>query len=346
MKTPALLSKAIQIASRFAEVCRRIPGQIFGNVSWRPPRWLSRTGDAWTRLEHAYPRLIAPAIIAIFLLSCGTAWTWHWYQQLPKPRFVSVRIQPIPVTELKKDLQFPKLLVYFSESAARLEDLHKPLREGVRLDPSIGGTWHWASGDVLVFEPTEDWPADRKFRIVFDKKFFPAHILMQRLVYEAQTPPFAIAIKGLEFYQDPTNPMQRQVTATLELTHAIEPGELERHIQLLMIGGSSVFPASDPSPHYTISYGMHQRLAYLRSSQITLPEQEDFMKLALSKGVRTTQGGAQTRDALEQKVRIPSLTTMFRIDSIETTIARDKTGEPEQLLVLKHHGRHQHARSG
>jgi uncharacterized protein YfaS (alpha-2-macroglobulin family) len=334
MKTPALLSKAIQVASRFAEVCRQMPGQIFGNLSWRPPRWLSQTGNAWSRLEHAYPRLIAPGIIAIFLFSCAAAWTWNWYSHLPKPRFVSVKVQPIPVTELKKDLKFPRLVVYFSESAARLEDLHKPTLQGVRLDPNIGGTWHWAAGDVLVFEPTEDWPADRKFRIIFDKKFFPRHVLMERLVYEAQTAPFAIAIKDLEFYQDPTNPMQRHVTATLQLTHMVEPGELERHIQLLMIGRSSVFPPSDPSPHYTITYGLHQRLACLRSSQITLPEQEDFMKVALSKGVRTTQGGAQTRDALEQKVRIPSLTTMFRIDSIDTTIARDKAGEPEQLLVL------------
>jgi alpha-2-macroglobulin len=334
MKTPALLSKAIQIVSRFAAICSRIPRQIFGNVSWQAPRWLTRTGDAWIRLERAYPRLIAPAIIAIFFVACGAAWTWNWYSHLPKPRFVSVKVQPIPVTELKKDLQFPKLLVYFNESAARLEDLHKPNLSGVRLDPSIGGAWHWAAGDVLVFEPTEDWPADRKFRVVFDRKFFPRHVLMERLVYEAQTPPFAIAIKGLEFYQDPTNPIQRQVTATFEMTHAVEPGELERHIQLLMIGRSSVFPASDPLPHCTITYGMHRRVAYLHSSQITLPEQEDFMKIALSEGVRTTQGGAQTNAALEQKVRIPSVTTMFQIDSIDTAVTRDKTGEPEQLLVI------------
>jgi len=334
MKTPALLSKAIQIVSRFAAICSRIPRQIFGNVSWQAPRWLTRTGDAWTRLERAYPRLIAPVIIAIFFVACGAAWTWNWYSHLPKPRFVSVKVQPIPVTELKKDLQFPKLLVYFNESAARLEDLHKPNLSGVRLDPSIGGAWHWAAGDVLVFEPTEDWPADRKFRVVFDRKFFPRHVLMERLVYEAQTPPFVIATKGLEFYQDPTNPIRRQVTATFEMTHAVEPGELERHIQLLMIGRSSVFPASDPLPHCTITYGMHQRVAYLHSSQITLPEQEDFMKIALSEGVRTTQGGAQTNAALEQKIRIPSVTTMFQIDSIDTAVTRDKTGEPEQLLVI------------
>ena len=64
--------------------------------------------------------------------------------------------------------------------------------------------------------------------------------------------------------------------------------------KLLMIGGSNVFPPSEPVPHFKLTYGLHKRLAYLRSSNMTLPEREDFMKLSVSKGVRTAQGGAQT----------------------------------------------------
>src|SRR5881396_3202736 len=101
-----------------------------------------------------------------------------------------------------------------------------------------------------------------------------------------------------------------------------------------MIGGSAVFPPSDPAPHFTLTYGLHRRLAYLRSSNVTLPDKEDFMKIELSKGVRTAQGGAQTRDAAEQKLLIPSNGTAFQIKSIEGTIARNKAGEPEQVLIL------------
>jgi hypothetical protein len=72
----------------------------------------------------------------------------------------------------------------------------------------------------------------------------------------------------------------------------------------------------------------------MRSSNVTLPEREDFMKLYLSKGVRTAQGGAQTRNSAEDKVRIPSQETAFQIDSIAATIARNKNGEPEQVLIL------------
>src|SRR5206468_9882794 len=106
------------------------------------------------------------------------------------------------------------------------------------------------------------------------------------------------------------------------------------HIQLQMIGGSNVFPPSESPPHFTITYGLHNRLAYLRSSNVTLPEREDFMKLYLSKGVRTAQAGAQTRNPAEDKVRIPSQETAFQIESIAATIARNKNGEPEQVLIL------------
>ncbi len=338
MKTPAFLSKSSQMLSQCFTVCGRILGQIatmiFGNVSWRPPGWLSGIGHGWTRLNRAHPRLIAPAIITIFLLLCGAAWTWNWYEHRPKPRSVQVLVEAIPVTKLEKELKYPPLLVRFSEAAARLEDLKKTSVSGVRVEPKIAGVWSWNSDKELMFRPTEDWPADQNFKIIFDKKFFSPRVFMERLAFEFRTPPFEIAIKGLELYQDPTNPTQRQVTATLELTHTVDPGELDRHVQLTMVGGSNIFPPNDPAPHYTLTYGLHRRLAYLRSSNVTLPEQEDFMKLELSKGVQTAQGGAQTREPAEQKLRIPSMTTAFQIESVEGNVARNKNGEPEQIIVL------------
>ncbi len=338
MKTPAFLSKPPDLIIRPLVLLGKIVAKtwfaVFGRVSWSPPHWFSQSRTAWMRFSEANPRITAAGLIAIFLVSCGASWTWNWYQNRPKPHRVSVSTVAIPVTKLEKELKYPPLIVRFSDPAARLEDLKKLSLQGVRLEPQIGGAWSWNSDKELVFRPTEDWPADQKYRIVFDKKFFAPQILMERLTYETQTPPFAIAISQLELYQDPANPKLRQVTATLELTHAVEPGDLDRHIQLLMVGGSAVFPPSDPPPHFAMTYGLHRRLAYLRSSPVTLPENEDFMKLELNKGVRTTQGGAQTHDASEQKVKIPSIATAFQINSIEGNIARNKNGEPEQVVIL------------
>ena len=339
MNTNALITRSLQLAARpfvlLLAFLKKIVLAVFGRIQWSPPRWLSQSRAAFSGFNRTHPLITASGIVAILLLSCAAAWTWHWYQHRPKPRYVTVKIDPIPVTKLEKDLTFPTVDVRFSESAARLEDLKKIPVPGVRLDPPLPGKWMWATDKHLFFKPSEDWPADQKFKIIFDKKFFPPHVFVERHVYEFTTPPFEVAIKSLELYQDPSDPTQRQITATLELTHAVDPGELERHLQLLMIGGSTIFPPNDPAPHFALTYGLHKRIAYLRSSNVTLPEdKEDFLKLELSKGVRTAQGAAQTREATEQKLRIPSTGTAFQIDSIAATIARTKNGEPEQVLIL------------
>ena len=274
-------------------------------------------------------------ILGTFFLSCAAAWTWRFYEQRPRPHYVSVSVSPISVTRLEKNLYFPPLSVTFSESAALLEDLHKPSLSGVRLEPAFPGTWRWADDRRLVFQPSEDWPAEKKFRIIFDPKFFPRHLRFESLSYEAQTPSFTVTIKDVQLYQDLTNPTQRQITATFELSHSVEPGELERHVALPSLGGSDLFPAHDAAPHFTITYGSHRRLVFLRSSPVHLPENDDFVKIFLSKGVRTSQGGAITVTDAEQKLRIPSSANIFQIRSSEGTSARNKTGEPEQLLIVQ-----------
>src|SRR5213075_1204888 len=240
MNTSALITRSLQMAARpfvfLLRFLKKVALAVFGRVQWSPPRWFSQSRAAFSRFNRAHRLITSSGIVAILLLFCGAAWTWHWYQHRPKPRYVTVKIDPIPVTKLEKDLTFPTVDVRFSESAARLEDLKKVPVPGVRLDPPLPGKWMWATDKHLFFKPSEDWPADQKFKIIFDKKFFPPHIKLERLTYEFQTPPFQIAIKELELYQDPVNPTQRQVTATLELTHPVEPGEIDRHIQLEMIG--------------------------------------------------------------------------------------------------------------
>jgi hypothetical protein len=77
----------------------------------------------------------------------------------------------------------------------------------------------------------EDWPADQKFRVTFDKNFFPRHVLMERDSFMKRARRHFSRHQELEIYQDPTNATRRDISATLELTHAVDPGELERHVQ-------------------------------------------------------------------------------------------------------------------
>ncbi len=314
---------------------RKIFRTAFGQLSYRPPYWLQRGFARTVLFRRGHPVLAAAIVLLTFFIASGSIWTWRWYQRQPKPHVVSATVAPIPVTPLEKELKFPPLTIEFSESAARLEDLKNPTLQHVRLDPPVAGAWKWINDRKLSFAPAQDWPADKQFRIVFDREFFPSHVRMEKLEYDASTPPFRADLKNVTLSEDAKEPGVQRVLATIELTHSVEPGQIEKFLTLNMQGGANVFPPNDPAPHFTITFGDHNRRAFVRSSPVILPPEEDWMKLVLADGLRTGQGGAQLRDSVEQKTQIPSKATAFQIKSIDSGIVRNKEGEPEQILNIE-----------
>lgn len=318
-----------------ARLLRKIARTVLGQLSWTPPHWLQRGIVRMHLYRRGHPFITAGAVLLVFLLASGSLWTWRWYQRQPKPHVVSAQVAPIPVTALEKELKFPPLSMEFTESAARLEDLKNPALQHVRLDPALPGTWKWANDRKLAFTPAQDWPADRKYRIIFDKHLFPSHVRMDKLEYDVSTPPFRAEIKSVILSEDAKEPGVQRIIATVNLTHAVEPGELDKHAALTMVGGSNVFASNDPAPHFSITYGLHHRQAFLRSSPIVLPANEDWMRVTIDQDLRSAQGGAEVKEAVEQKTLVPSKATAFKIKSVDGGIVRNKEGEPEQMLNVE-----------
>src|SRR6195256_6494426 len=314
---------------------RKIFRTAFGQLSWKPPYWLQRGFARVVLFRRGHPLLAAVIVLLAFAIAGGSVRGWRWYQNRPKPHKVYAEVGSIPVTPLEKELKFPPLTIQFSESAARLEDLKNPTLQQVRLDPPVAGAWKWMNDRKLSFAPAQDWPADKKYRIIFDKTFFPAHVLMDKLEYDAGTPAFRAELKDVTLSEDAKEPGVQRVLAKVELTHAVESGQLEKFLTLNMLGGSNVFPPNDPAPHFSITFGLHNRQAFVRSSPIVLPPEEDWMKLILASGLPTGQGGAELHDPIEYKTQIPSKVTAFQIKAVDSSIVRNKEGEPEQILNIE-----------
>ncbi len=311
---------------------------LFGTFTWTAPAWLRRAASA----IHSHRRTSIFLFLSLFLLVFGTWQAWRWYQSRPKPERIAVTVAPIPVTPLTKELHPANLVVHFSQSAAPLDRIGKPAGDGIRLDPPTAGAWSWISDSQLVFTPQHDWPADQKYTVTFDRKYFPRHVLLDRYQVEVTTPAFAAAIKQTEFYQDPKDPGLRQVVATVEFTHSVNRGEFEKRISLGMLGGSDVFVVagiahpghSSNARRFTVLYGLHDRVAYIRSVPLSLPEREDFMRVVLNEGIATTQGGAPTTRNYESKVRVPDIYSFFQIGDTRGTIVRNDDGDPEQIIIV------------
>jgi hypothetical protein len=314
---------------------RKIFRTAFGQLSYRPPFWLQRGFTRAHIYRRAHPILAVVIVLGAFLIVSGSVWTWKWYQRQPKPQKVYATVAPIPVTPLEKELKFPSLTIEFSESAAQLEDLKNPTLTHVRLDPPVAGAWKWISDRKLSFAPAQDWPADKQFRVIFDRELFPSHVRMEKMEYDASTPPFRAELKDVTLSEDAKEPGVQRVLATIELTHSVDPGQIEKFLTLKMQGAANVFPPNDPAPHFNVTFGEHNRRAFIRSSPVVLPTEEDWMKLVLADGMPTAQGGAPLHQAVEQKTQIPSKATAFQVKSIDSSIIRNKEGEPEQILNIE-----------
>jgi len=302
----------------------RIFERAFGVVTWTPPGWVFRAGR-WLGTHRVVSAVALAALV-------GGAGFYRWYSHLPAPHRVVASVDDIPVTPLEKKLHPAELCIEFLESAAPLNEIGKRVSRGISLSPAADGYWKWDSDSVLAFHPRQDWPADTHYHISLARKAVARHVLLTRYAFDVTTPAFEVHSNKLEFYQDPADASMKKVVSTLEFTHSVAPGEIEKYLSLTMLGGSQVFPPG--APKYTVDLGLHNRIAYIHTARLDLPEQEDFMKFVLGKGLQTTQGGADLKADLANTVRIPTKFAFFKINGVEGTIVRKPDGEPEQFIVI------------
>jgi hypothetical protein len=252
---------------------------------------------------------------------------WLWVRSWPKPFTVRATVIPPGLTPVEKKLVPRPMFIRFSSSAAPLDRIGKVVGTGIRMEPETPGRWVWADDTDLCFMPRNDWPAAQEYRVTFDRDALAPHVLLSSYRYGWKTPAFTAKVRDIDFYQDPRNPAVKQIVATIDFSHCVDPSTLAAHAGVEMLGRHT-------RESFDISFDAHHRTAYLRTKPIILPEREDYAKLTLSPGIRTVQGGATTDATTEAKCRVPDIYSFFRITDADTAIAWTDKGDPEQVLTV------------
>ena len=294
---------------------------LVGEFFWSPPAWCR-----WVASHRI--------LVLLVLILVGAGWKANdWWQHRPRPTQIAVTVRPVEITPLRETLDPQPLRVEFSDPAAPLDAVDKPVKSGIAIEPATAGEWRWDGDKSLVFFPKTDWPAGQTYRIRLEPGLVRTDIPLDRTNLTVTTPKFSGAIREFAFYQNPNDPSVRQLVATLEFTHPIRHGDLESRAVIDMLGGADIFSAGQP--RFTVEYGLHDRTVYLRSSPLRLPPKEDFARLTLPRGLRAATGGDEMKDPAVAKVKVPDLHNFFRVESVSGEIARKDNGEPEQILVVQ-----------
>jgi alpha-2-macroglobulin len=323
--------------NRLRDLLRR----VFGEVRWTPPVWPARVAAPALSAYRRSPRATLGALAAVVVLLGAGYGAWLWWKSRPQPAYLAVAIQqpaptPLPTDANPTPSPYP-LIVRYSGAAAPLESVGKEVSDGIRVDPAVAGTWRWSNDRELVFTPAADWEVGREYQVSFERRFFARQALLERYQLTFGSPRFAARLEAPAFYEDPTDPRNKRVTATLRFTHPVDRASLEKRIALrLRVDPAKDFrDASVQSFGFKVAYDEVGGTAYVTSDVVTLPEREGEMRVEVDDGVAATRGGPGTDVELAQSVRVPSVATYFRLDSVAASVVSNEAHEMERVVTLQ-----------
>ena len=315
---------------------------LFGEVRYTPPAWITGTWN-WLRL---YPARIVFAFIMLGVTGFGAMKSWQWWdqhrtreRQFTEERAITAKLTAPDLTPVVRGEPKPKpIVLVFDKATAKLEHVDKDNAPGIRLSPTHEGVWKWEDDKRLVFTPSADWPAGTAFTVGIDTtQLAKEAIFKDGSTWSFTTPALKAAWEESAFSTDLKQPDKHQVTANLRFTHPMKLSDVEEALSVEVLGQSPIFNVGSKVPdklfEITEADTQDHRLFYVSSARIAIPEKEDYLKLTLAAGLKSTLSGARSDEATA-KVRVPDINSGFSIEGTSTELIRTQEGEPEQFLFV------------
>jgi len=328
----------------------RLPGILFGQLSWSAPPWLVSCGGrvlACYASLKAHPRATALGLCLLAALAAGAWQGWSWWQ-LHKPRSLAYNALREVVVTLQapaavaagaadKDLKPDALRVRFAGAAvAPLEKIGKDAAEAVSLTPKTRGRWSWQNGSTLVFQPDEHWPPDTRFTVTLRPAALAKDLHLDKPSLTVKTAPLVAELKDFSFYNSPQDPSVYQVVGELKLSHPVAADVLQQKLRMEVVGGTPLFMAGGPGGAlFSVSADpLSARRFFIRSRQLAVPLKEDWVKLSVPAGLVSSLVGAPLANDTSAKARVPDKFSGLQLTRAETKIIRTDEGEPQQFVFV------------
>ena len=319
----------------------------FGQVSWQPPQWVSRSasflhahGAATANAARTNPRRAALISASALALVVAAVLVWRWYENRPQPVEVTFAVTPPPVTCYACEPPRPPnpLFVRFDSSTAPLDRAGhsvEPEQAGISMSPKLAGQWTWDDDKVLRFQPSSDWPVGQRFEVSLSRKMFAAgHVQLREYTFEFDSPAFVAKVANTEFYQDPVVAANKKAVVSISFTHPVDPESFEKRVKLAMFERiNDKIEKELSAPTFMVTYDKLKLNAYVHSGQVEVPAKAGRLHIAIAPGVHSARGGNETRQELASNVDVPGLNSL-KIADVALDIVRDERNEPDQVLLI------------
>lgn len=319
---------------------------IIGDVNWSIPKWYPRGKELYLIAKTSimkYGTAIGSVIIITIIAYFSGNYAYHWYLNRPKP------IDPAPIvintyyasysnpaySRSSFDINFNG----HSRSPAPLELINKTITEGITINPNIDGEWRWSSDKRITFVPTKPWPLGVNYTVKLDgEKLFSEHnkLAEEDASYSFTSRDFSYSINSEKLYQDPTNPNNKRGIFEVHFSHPIDPISFEKKLSLELYEKNTDKYKNDifiTKYDYTVTYDESQTIAYVKSSQIGLPERNGYLLLSIDKGITSSLGGSPSADIQQSSIAVPSKFNLT-INAFNVSLVEVNNQEMRQVLTV------------
>ncbi len=302
--------------------------KIFGEFHWKAPNWIPVARERSAAFILKRPEYVIGGVLGVLIVSGGGYTGYQWWQNRPKPNYVTYTItNPTPPSLDEK--QPPSALVFeFGKSVATLKHGKTIPADEISISPAIEGEWTWRNERTLSFVPKQEWPIGKKFRVHFEHTLFSTETLLEDWTPWFLSAPFSAQISHNEFYQNPQNRKQKQVIVHVAFTHAVDPDAFKKRVSMKYDDrlGSKI--------PFDVTFGKKNREGYIVSKNLELPERDTEVLVKIADGYSALGGGNDFEEKLETKVKVPGVRTFFRVSSADLQLIPNEKLETDQILSV------------
>jgi hypothetical protein len=197
------------------------------------------------------------------------------------------------------------------------------LAQNIKIRPAIRGTWAMLSPYMLRFTPEHNWPANTRFDVKIDGRLFASDARPNTKTISFTTAPVSAHTDTFNIYPVPGNDKSVVGVAVISFNYPISTKDFSDKVSMRLDGKNI---------NFSVKFDRYMRTAIIQTAPIKITDDTQTLRLKLNR-VPDADGRSRT-EKITAKTIINSLDTFFKVLDVKSITANDKTGNPQQLILL------------
>ncbi len=205
--------------------------------------------------------------------------------------------------------------------ALRMDATDAELNAGIKIRPFVKGKWRAHGANTLVFVPAESWPANQKFTVNISKNLINSDLRAPRRAVFS-TPKLTATINSFAVYANPVRNQSMIGVGVVSFNYAVN-----RNID------DKITVKLDGTPiDFSVQFDSFARTAIITTGPIAVRNTPQNLRMTIN-DVPAAAGHATT-DKITATATVESADNLFKVSSVDTSVADDENGAPRQLILV------------